>query len=118
MSRKGRTNFGIAQVFHSGTTQIWYGQRGFYAFVSGSLLSIVRKLGPTKIKRTIKEYYMLYRSRKSMAKRLTAKSIRYTINQLEKGRGLECTARDGASPTYTTCHLQIIACPVTYRLLC
>ena len=47
--------------------------------------SIVRKLGSTKIKLTVKDYFALHRSRKKMTKRLTAKAIRYAMGQIKKG---------------------------------
>lgn len=63
--------------------------------------SIVRKLSPAKIKRTIKEYYALYRSRKKMTKRLTAKVTRYAMKQLEKGRSVSEKAADlGVAPRH------------------
>ena len=46
---------------------------------------IVQELGLTKIKQTIKDYFALYRSRKKMTKRLTAKTIRYAMGQIKKG---------------------------------
>lgn len=50
------------------------------------MVSVVQKLGPPKIKRRIKDYFALYRSRKPMVKRLTAKSIKYAMAQLDKGK--------------------------------
>ena len=48
-------------------------------------MSIIRKLGPAKIKLTVKDYFVLHRSRKKMTKRLTAKAIRYAMGQIKKG---------------------------------
>ena len=56
--------------------------------------SIVRQLGPTNIKRTVKEYCMLYRSKRKMKKRLTAKPIRSAMNQLEKGKKVSVVAAE------------------------
>ena len=49
-------------------------------------LSIVRKLCPPKIKRTIREYFTLHQSL-SMKKRLTEKPMGYAIRQRQKGIG-------------------------------
>ena len=58
------------------------------------LISIVRQLGPTNIKRAVKEYYMLYRSKKKMAERLTTESIQYAMNQLENGKKVSVVAAE------------------------
>ena len=48
-------------------------------------MTIVQKLVPSKIKLTVKDYFVLHRSRKKMTKRLTAKTIRYAMGQINKG---------------------------------
>ena len=42
-------------------------------------MAIVQKLVPSKIKLTVKDYFVLHQSRKKMTKRLTAKTIRYAM---------------------------------------
>ena len=49
-------------------------------------VSIVWKLGPLKIKRTIKRYFDLYRSRNMSMTKLTEKSIRYLVRQRKNGK--------------------------------
>ncbi len=63
--------------------------------------SIVRKLGPPKIKLTVKDYFALHRSKKKMAKRLTAKAIRYAMRQLKKGTSSSVVASEiGVTPRH------------------
>ncbi len=45
----------------------------------------MRKASPSRISRTITDYFRLYRSRKAMAKRLTEKSRQHIIRQRKKG---------------------------------
>ena len=59
-----------------------------------SVTSIVRKLDPPKIKWTVKDYFVLHRSRKKIAKRLTAKAIRYAMGQLKKGKSPSAVAAE------------------------
>ncbi len=56
--------------------------------------SIVRKVGPHRIKRTVADYFSLYRSRKSMTKRLTEESRQYLVRQRRKGSSSSQVARD------------------------
>ena len=58
------------------------------------LFSIIRKVGPPRIKRTIVDYFRLYRSRKPMAKRLTEESRQYLIRQRKKGSPSSSIAAD------------------------
>ncbi len=63
--------------------------------------SIVRKLGPVKIKLTVKDYFVLHRSRKKMTKRLTAKAIRYAMGQIKKGTSSSAVAvQIGVTPRH------------------
>ena len=55
------------------------------------LASIVRKLDPPKLKRTVKEYFRLHPSR-SVKKRLTEKSMGYAIRQRQKGKSASVIA--------------------------
>ena len=52
----------------------------------------VRKLGLTKINLTVKDYFVLHRSRKKMTKRLVAKTIRYAMGQIKKGTSSSAVA--------------------------
>ena len=54
--------------------------------------SIARKLSPAKIKLTVKDYFALHRSRKQMTKHLTAKAIRYAMEQIKKGTSTSVVA--------------------------
>ena len=47
--------------------------------------SIVWKVSPSRIRSTIDDYFRLYRSQKTMAKRLTEKFRQYIIKQCKKG---------------------------------
>ena len=63
--------------------------------------SIIRKLGPAKIKLTVKDYFVLHRSRKKMTKRLTAKAIRYAMGQIKKGASSSAVAvQMGVTPRH------------------
>ena len=56
--------------------------------------SIVPKLGRPNFRRTAKEYFVLYRSRKPLIKRLTAKTIRYAVTQCRKGQKTSQIAKE------------------------
>ena len=63
--------------------------------------SIVRKLGLAKINLTVKDYFVLHRSRKKMTKRLTAKAIRYAMGQIKKGTSSSAVAvQIGVTPRH------------------
>ncbi len=58
------------------------------------MFSIVRKVGPRRIKRTVSDYFRLYRSRKPMVKRLTDESRRYLVRQRKNGAAPSKVAAD------------------------
>ena len=66
--------------------------------------SIVRKLVPSKFKRSVRDYFALYRSshvKKKKKERLTEKAIRYVIRQRRKGKSPSYIAAGlGTSPRY------------------
>ncbi len=63
-------------------------------------LSIIRKLVPPKIRRTLKDYFRLYRS-KNVRKKLEEKSLRYIEKQRKKGVPAKQIARElGISDRY------------------
>ena len=58
------------------------------------ILSTVRKLGPVKIKHAVKDRFSLRRSRKTTRRRLTEKTIRYAMEQLDKGKSASQVAAE------------------------
>ena len=62
------------------------------------VLSAVRKLGPTKIKRAVNNRFSLRRSQKTVRRRLTEKTIRHAMEQLDKGKSaVEVAAEVGVT---------------------
>ena len=56
---------------------------------------------PPKIRRSVKDYFVLYRSRKEVVKRLTADAIRYAIRQRKKGKSASAIASElGVMPRH------------------
>ena len=54
----------------------------------------VRKLVRTNFRRTVKEYFALYRSRKSMVTKLTQAQIEYAIKQRKNGKSAHAIASE------------------------
>ena len=64
-------------------------------------VSIVRQLCPSKIRRSVKDYFALYRSREEVVKRLTADAIRYAIRQRKKDKSASTIASElGVTPRH------------------
>ncbi len=57
-------------------------------------MSIVQKVGPPWIRRTIEDYFRLHRSQKNMKKRLTEKFIQYLIRRRKNRITLTQIAKD------------------------
>ena len=53
-------------------------------------LSIARKLYPVKIKQTINDWFVMYRSKKKMAKHLTVRAIRYVVGAAQERHEYVC----------------------------
>ena len=56
--------------------------------------SIVRKVGPHRIRRTVSEYFRLYRSQRRMSKRVTEESRQYLARRKKKGVPASQIAKD------------------------
>ena len=56
--------------------------------------SVVRKVSPRRIKRTVADYFRLYRSRKPMSRRITEESRQYLVRKRRNGTPPSQIARD------------------------
>ncbi len=55
---------------------------------------LIQKLGPPKIRRTIADYFRLYRSDKDMTRKMSDKEIRYIVKGRNAGKSATSLARD------------------------